>query len=248
MAIALFVAGCGKEEKQAVESTKSESTVTVVASTSWEAMYAKAAGVKEVTILAPVEMKHPMEYDFKPSDIEKVNKADLVLYSEYEPFMGKIFESATIDQDKRLALMIENTPDNIKAQVAAIAEKLNTGVDLTVFNKEVDDLYQSIQEKASTLDASARKVVVQAYMVPVAKSLGLEVIGVFGPEEVTAAKVTELANAKPALVIDNFHMPAGAEIAKVANVSNIEFRNFPKSDDQTLLQLIKENAELVGLQ
>lgn len=236
--------GCGKSESTNTENTKE---ITVVAATSWEAMFAKAAGVKEVTILAPVEMKHPMEYDFKPSDIKTVQDADVVLYSEYEGFMAKIFESASISDDKKVAIMLENTPGNIKAQVKAIADKLETEVDLASFNSEIDALYASITEGTAKMTADAKKVVVQAYMVPVVQSFGLTVAGVFGPEEVTVAKATEMANAKPALVVDNFHMPAGSEIAKLANVKNVEFHNFPESKSQSIQNLVKANAKALGL-
>ena len=47
----------------------------VVASTSWVALMVKAAGIDDVTILAPIELRHHPEYDYLPSDIALVTQA-----------------------------------------------------------------------------------------------------------------------------------------------------------------------------
>ncbi|MEK5232113.1 hypothetical protein MHB42_10105 [Lysinibacillus sp. FSL K6-0232] len=61
----------------------------VVASTSLTAMIAKAAGAKNVTYIAPLELRHPPEYDYRPSDLSKITDS-YIIYLGYEPFMKKI--------------------------------------------------------------------------------------------------------------------------------------------------------------
>ena len=45
---------------------------TVVASTEWTAAFAHAAGITEVTVLAPAASRHPAEYQLRPSDLRAV--------------------------------------------------------------------------------------------------------------------------------------------------------------------------------
>lgn len=220
---------------------------SVVASTSWTALIAKTAGLDNIFILAPVDMKHPNEYDFKPSDIQKVNESDMVLYSEYEPFMKKILESADVPEEDRFVLVTENTPETLNEQISSLAEKMGTTIIAERALEEIDNTFNAVLDQTAKLDAAAKRVVVQAYMVPVAKSMGYEVIGEFGPAEITPTQAAELAVLKPALVIDNFHFPQGVEIANLAKSKRIELRNYPETEEQTLVELIQENAKKLGL-
>ena len=70
------------------------SDLEIVASTSWVGAIAGAAGAKDVTVLAPIELRHPPEYDYKPEDIVRVLKADYVLWAGYEPFIKKMIQAA----------------------------------------------------------------------------------------------------------------------------------------------------------
>lgn len=219
----------------------------VVASTSWTALIAKTAGLDNITILAPVDMKHPNEYDFKPSDIQKVNESDMVLYSEYEPFMKKILESADVPEADRFVIVTENSPEMLNEQISSLAEQMGTTNTANRALEEIDSTFEAILAESAKLDSEAKRVVVQAYMVPVAKSMGYEVVGEFGPAEVTPSQAAELAALKPALVIDNYHFPQGEEIAKLANSNHIELRNYPETEEQTLVELIQDNAKKLGL-
>ena len=59
----------------------------VVASTSWVAPDgAGPPALIEVTILAPVELRHH-QYDYLPSDIALVTQADYLVWDGYEPFI-----------------------------------------------------------------------------------------------------------------------------------------------------------------
>ena len=62
-------------------STKKINSVTVVATTSWTAAYAMAAGAADVYVLAPYEMVHPSEYELRPGDIARLNSSRLIILS-----------------------------------------------------------------------------------------------------------------------------------------------------------------------
>jgi zinc transport system substrate-binding protein len=246
---AVIFSGCTSTEN--AQSTGHEhgdtGTHSIVASTSWTALLAKTAGLDNVSILAPVDMKHPNEYDFKPSDIKKVNDAAMVIYSEYEPFMKQIFESADVPKEDRFMVVTENTPATLRTQISSIAEKMGTTDKAEQALKEIDSTFKAVLAQTAKLDPDSKRVVAQAYMVPVAKALGYKVVGQFGPAEVTPTQAAELAALKPALVIDNLHFPQGAEIASLAKVSAVELRNYPETKEQTMVQLIQDNAKKLGL-
>jgi hypothetical protein len=46
----------------------------IIASTSWVAAIADAAGAQNIRILAPVKLCHPPEYELKPSDLEAAGR------------------------------------------------------------------------------------------------------------------------------------------------------------------------------
>ncbi|MBR2107387.1 MAG: hypothetical protein IJ937_08980 [Treponema sp.] len=62
-------------------SCKENKKVKIVASTSWVASIAELAGIDDVPTIAPVNLKHPPEYEIKPMDILKVSQADLFIYN-----------------------------------------------------------------------------------------------------------------------------------------------------------------------
>ncbi|WP_138754198.1 metal ABC transporter solute-binding protein, Zn/Mn family [Paenibacillus sinopodophylli] len=248
---AVIMSGCSttaSEENTGNEHNHNGATThSIVASTSWSALIARTAGLDNITILAPVDMKHPNEYDFKPSDIEKVNNADMVVYSEYEPFMKKILESAEVPETDRFAVVTENTPEALNTQISNLAEQMGTTDIASKALEEIDSKFEAVLAETAKLDVAAKRVVAQAYMVPVAKAMGYEVVGEFGPAEVTPTQAAELAALKPALVIDNLHFPQGAEIAKLADSKLVEIRNYPETETQTLTELIGQNAGKLGL-
>lgn len=248
MGTMLFTGCTAAENVQGTEQKQPETvTKSIVASTSWTALLAKTAGVEDVTVLAPVDMKHPNEYDFKPSDIEQVNHASSVIYSEYEPFMKQILEAADVPEKDRLMVVTENTPEALRTQITTIAKKIGTTDVAEQALKEIDTTFEAVHAETSKLDQKSKRVVAQAFMVPVAKAYGYDVVGVFGPAEVTPTQAAELAAMKPALVIDNFHFPQGAEISSIASVPVVELRNYPETSEQTIVQLIQDNARKLGL-
>ena len=66
----------------------------VVASTSWVAAFAKAAGIADVTLVAPANLQHPPDYDPKPSDLAAIAKADYVLVAGFEGFATRMKEAS----------------------------------------------------------------------------------------------------------------------------------------------------------
>lgn len=224
-----------------------ESKVVVVASTAWTGAIAQAAGADEVRVLAPLELKHPPEYDYRPADIARLSEATVVIYAGYEPFMKKLLEAAGYPESKIITVTTTNTPDNLKQQARLLAEKLGTQQQEAEWEIQFEQVMAEILKKAEAKNVAKTKVLVQQHQQPFVKSLGYEIVGVFSAGELTPAKVMEYANLQPDLVIDNFHNPQGKPIMEVAKCKYVELINFPSMKAPTLIDLFKENAGRLGL-
>lgn len=224
-----------------------ESKVVVVASTSWTGAIAQAAGADEVRVLAPLELKHPPEYDYRPADIARLSEATAVIYAGYEPFMKKLLEAAGYPKSNTMIVTTTNTPDILKQQARLLAEKLGTQKKEAEWEIQFDKVTAEILKKAEAKKAGKIKVLVQQHQQPFVKWLGYNIVGVFGAEEMSPAKVLEYSNLKPDLAIDNYHNPQGKPIVEVVKCKYVELINFPSGKAPTLIDLFKENAARLGL-
>jgi len=254
LSLSVLITGCGAPAKQSVTSTGKEaaspakgSGPMVVASTSWTALMVKAAGPSDVAVLAPAELKHPPEYDFRPSDVEKLKDAKLIVYAGYEPFMKKMLQATQVPEDKVVQVMTVNTPDNLIKQTRLLAEKLGTTEAQKAWEAEFDKAVSAIREAAAKKNVAGKRVLVQKHQAAFAKWLGYQVVAEFGPEELSPSKMGELAALKPDLIIDNFHNPQGQGIADITKCPRVELRNFPGPDHKSLQDLLMDNARKLGL-
>lgn len=226
---------------------KADDKIIVVASTSWTGAIAEAAGADEVRILAPFELKHPPEYDYRPSDIAQLRSARLLVYGGYEPFVKKLAVAAGLPQEKMIVIVTSNDPDNLKKQARFLAEKMGTQKREAAWEKALNKVLDEIQKQAKKKKISQKRVLVQKYQVPLVKWLGFDVIGAFNTDELSPNKVMEYAMMKPDMVIDNFHNPQGKPIAEIAKCDYVAIINFPSANAPSLIELLKENAAKLGM-
>ncbi|QTH45483.1 hypothetical protein J4772_14340 [Cohnella sp. LGH] len=219
----------------------------VVASTSLTALVAEAAGAPDVAYLAPAELRHPPEYDYRPSDIAKVKDSYLV-YLGYEPFMAKLIEAGELSPDLTAVIEVDNTPDGYKNATRKLAEIWGTQEAQANFEADLDALAGKLAQAAKDQGTERTKVVSQIYMTPFLKWLGYEVVGEFGPDEPTPSRLAELSKLAPNLIVDNAHMPQGAGFSEISkNTKRIELRSYPDSGMKTLLDILRHNAEQLAL-
>jgi hypothetical protein len=216
----------------------------IVASTSWTAAFALAAGAENIGILAPLELKHPPEYELKPSDLAMVGAADLVIYAGYERFAKKLAETAGA---RTLRVTTVNDPQTIRSEVRKIAEKIMTQDRYEKWEKEFGSLTEEIKKKVLAAYPDKRAVV-HTMQKPFAQWLGFEIVGEFGPAEPSPALVLELVRKRPLLVIDNYHNPCGFPIAEAAKSRYTALINFPGKDgSRSIEDVYRLNAEaLIG--
>lgn len=224
-------------------------SLRVVASTSWVGAIAQAAGAAHVTVLAPFDLKHPAEYDFKPKDIERVMNADFVVSAGYEPFMKKVMTAARVPEPKALTVYTDNVPSTLKQQTRKLADAFGTQKAEQRWEKAYDNTVARVLAQARKKNLPGTRVIVHRYLAEYAKWLGLDVIGVFGGgEEITPVQMAELIGKRPALVVDNWHDAQGEAIARETHAPYVLLLNFPGHDGtRTLIDVLEYNARQLGL-
>ncbi|MFA6506480.1 MAG: zinc ABC transporter substrate-binding protein [Treponemataceae bacterium] len=198
----------------------------VVASTSWTAAIARAAGAENVVVIAPLELKHPPEYEIKPSDLEAVKGAALVVYGGYEKFAKRLVETSGGTGTAELKLFTDNIPMAFKAEAKKVAEKLGTVPTYEQWAVSFDSYVSAMRSRVQAAYPDKRAVV-HKFLKTYVEWLGFEVVGTFGPGEPSPAVVLALVKLKPAVVIDNYHNPSGKPVAESLKAPLVELINFP---------------------
>lgn len=202
----------------------------VVASTSWTAAIATAGGATDVLVIAPLDLKHPPEYELKPSDLEAVSGAALVVYSGYEKFAKRLAETSAGAGTEVLALYTDNLPPVFKREARKVAEKLGTTAAYEAWETGFDAQLEVMKARIGAAYPDKRAVV-HKYLATYAEWLGLEVIGTFGPGELSPSALLTIVKAKPALIVDNWHNVSGKGIAEsLSGAAYVELINFPGKD------------------
>ncbi|MBN1243476.1 MAG: ABC transporter substrate-binding protein [Spirochaetales bacterium] len=198
----------------------------VVASTSWTAAFARAAGASSVTVIAPFELRHPPEYEIKPSDLLAVSGAALVVHSGYERFATRLAETADAAGVGLHQVWTDNVPATFVAEARKLAGALGTVPAFEAWEPGFLAMSEAMRDRVRAAWPD-RRAAVHRYLAEYAKWLGFEVVAVFGPGEPSPALLLELARAKPALIIDNVHNPSGEAASLALEAPRVVLRNFP---------------------
>lgn len=235
------------QEQEVQDLDENQEEPLIVASTSWTAYIAKGAGAKNVITIAPIDLRHPPEYDFKPSDIEQIQNADFIVMAGYEPFMRKIIESSDIDESKIINVRTTNTFEHLKEQTEILAEKFNTQDKQKIWIDELEEVVNTLKANMKEKDMENMKVLAHAHVAEFVTSLGFDIVSVFSADDSSPAKIAELAAMEHSLIIDNFHNPQGEAISAISQSEIVVLRNFPGPEHESLIDLFKENGEKLGL-
>src|SRR5699024_2029588 len=159
---------------------EAQSGPTVVASTSWTGAIAAAAGLEDVTVLAPADMQHPPEYALAPSDLLAAARADILIYAGYESFVPRLLQATENEDAPLIQVTTQNDPDVLAAAARTVAEAAGT---LPAFERWEAAFRADFRAQADRLAAApdAGRVVVHAMMAPQVRALGMNVVGTFGP-------------------------------------------------------------------
>ena len=216
----------------------------VVASTSWVAAFAKAAGIADVTLVAPANLQHPPDYDPKPSDLAAIAKADYVLVAGFEGFATRMKE-ASGSRAEIINVHVDNQPENIRKQVRQLAERFGTqqaaNAWLARFDQRVAELRKNI---AAAMPQPAPRAVSQIWMAYWAPFASMELAGTYGPRPVTASELARLAALKPDVLILNAHVQSN-HVFNDLPARKIVLYNFPPANNIDLIAIFERNAHAI---
>ncbi len=221
--------------------------VRVTASTTWVGAMAEAAGAEVLRVLAPVELRHPAEYDFRASDVRYAVEADWLVWAGYEGFMRSLFEATGFPEDRIARVHTNNSPPVLKEVVGALAEQFGTRDTFRRWEAELDALAAEIQSGAADSGVPRTRAAVHEHHRVVAEWLGYDIVAVFGPAELTPSRLREILGADPELIIDNWHMPSGEPLRGQGREYHALI-NFPGQEGTTtLLDVLRYNTRKLGI-
>lgn len=229
-----LLAGCS-------ERTKVDSMV--VATNSWTAAFAKAAGAKNVVVLAPFEMEHPSEYELRAADIPLVTHAKVIIYAGYEVMVKRLRSGMDLEKDVLLKIETGYSMETMEKSVMEIAQRL--GTEKTAL-QNLDSIRHTLADGKATLDRSglnSTPVLVNFFQKSIVEEMGFPVAGVFGPASLEAADIDRMAKTEAGIIADNEHNPVGSPLGRVKPGAAYRLLlNFPgKHQTVTLQDVIKYN-------
>ena len=243
---ALLLLSC-KEKKTSSGTSDTESEPVVVATSSWTAAYAEAAGAKNIIILAPFEMEHPSEYELRPSDIPKLMNAKVIIYAGYEVMAERLKKGLDIPEEKLLLVSTDYLYETIEKSVLNIASKLGTEniarKNLADIRKVFDEGRIAVEEKSM----SGQPVIVHRFQASLVKELGLVPVITFGPSAPEATEIANVSKTQASLITDNIHNPVGQPLKEVLpNARYEQLLNFPGlKGTKSLTDVIRYNVSLI---
>ncbi len=206
----------------------------------------------------------PSHFDSRPSDVNLVASADVIVQLGWEGWLNDLIDSAgkgDVDQIKMAGLEEWNVPEGAKAHVDKIAGDLCAiyPEHASTFESNAASYKAQIDAKADELRLRVRSegveggsVVVMQWQRAFVEWLGFEVVTAYGPPE--SLSVAESLNATEAasgndvcMVIDNLQSGTdfGAQVASQTGVSHVIVTNFPGAvpNTDTYLDMLDYNTD-----
>jgi zinc transport system substrate-binding protein len=211
---------------------------TVVASTSLTGAIARAAGAKEVRVLTPSETKHPPEYELKPSDLLKLEGANVVVYGGYERMVERLVDASRKKNLVVIKIDTTTSPENLIAQTKKIAAALHTEKEQQIWEKGFIEKLGILKKQLAPL--AGKRAVVHLHAKPFVQWAGLSEVQVVTPGELSLKAATDAVAKQPEIVIDILHMPAAKVIADNAHCRYAQLINFPAIQGTAMLEDIFE--------
>ncbi len=218
----------------------------VVASTSWTAAFADIAGADEVESVAPVNLRHPPEYEITVSDVQKISDSEVFIYAGFERMM-KTLGTKVPNKGTSVQVTLDNSLATVKASSLKIAEALGTEEIQKLRYAEYEKLVKDGLKKCTKKKLNKKKVICNKNQTYLAKELGLDIVAVFGPGPVSSEELLEAKKAGYDLIIDNIHNPTGKPLIEVLpKAKYVEWRNFPEAvEHDALKKVVSDNIDLL---
>jgi len=206
----------------------------VVASTSLAGAIAKAAGAQEVRVLTPADVRHPPEYDLKPTDLLKLEGADVVIYAGYERMVSKLVETSRNKQIVAIQVDTTLSPENLIAQVHKVAASLKTEREAGAWEKSFLQTLGLLKNRLAPV--AGKRAVVHWHARSFAVWAGLSVVQVIPMGELTPRVIADAVAQRPDVVLDILQSPVAGTIAENAKSRYVQIINFPGAEKTASLE------------
>ena len=229
-------------------SASSDTGILVVATNSWSAAYALAAGAEKVETIAPFEMVHPSEYELRPGDIPKLKDAGLIVYAGYEYVTARLKKGLDIPPEKLLQIETGYNYESMEKSILKIAVMLGTEniarENLLEIRRIMDEARKTVEDKGM----SGQPVVVHRMQTSLVRELGLTPVLVYGPASPEASEFVAVSKSEAPLIIDNMHNPVGQPFKDILpGARYIQWMNFPgQKGTKTITDVIRYNVSLIN--
>ena len=217
----------------------------IVATTSWTAALATAAGATDVLTIAPSDLRHPAEYELKPSDVAALSGVDLIVSTGFEVMAKRLAEAAGSRKIRILQVDADYSLATLRRSILAIAAVTGTEAQARASIAALEDFMASWKADLRARGLAGAPVIVHVFQQPLAQELGFTVAGVFGPAPLEAAQINRLSALKVTLVIDNWHNEVAGPLRETMPGARFaSLINFPGPDGTvTLLDVLADNRK-----
>ena len=217
----------------------------VVATTTWTAAFAAAAGAANIVTLAPANLRHPAEYELTPSDVAALHGADLIVSTGFEVMAKRLAEAAGSQRIRVVQIGADYSLHTMRSSLMAIAAVTGTNDTARASIDALESLVAAWKEELSGKHLLGASVLVHVFQLPLMQELDFKVKGVFGPGPLEAAQIAKLSATDAALIIDNWHNEVGSPLREtLPNARYASLINFPGPDGTiSLLDVLADNRK-----
>lgn len=239
-----------------------DSPLTVVCTTTALQTLVEEVGKEKVDVISLVQPGVcPAQFDVRPSHVQEMGNASLVLYHGVEPWLEDLITaSQNEDVEKVLLGGPWNTPDLAIKKIELIQNALSkvdpenalyykTNADEAV--DTIEALADSIQKEAELLTLDTIPVLCMDWLKSFVEWMGFTVAGSYPPPDTLSLKdVNDLLTTgrtyKAVIIIDNLQSGTalGGEIAAQIDAYHVVLTNFPNAvpGTETISDMIEYNA------
>lgn len=189
----------------------------------------------------------PSHFDTRPSDVTRIEDADIVVSLGWEPWLSDLIESSgntDAVQVKCMGLGEWGPPSGAKGYVDKLAQELsqilpeqNTTIQQNAqeYNNAIDQKAQELLNLMTAKGYTGTNVIVMEWQKPFVEWLGFNVVASYGPPEgLSTGDVLNISSTAQdaedlALIIDNLQSGTdfGARLASETGAIHIIVTNFP---------------------
>ncbi|MGA2761944.1 MAG: zinc ABC transporter substrate-binding protein [Spirochaetia bacterium] len=222
--------------------------IRVVATNTWTAAFAAAAGAKNIVTIAPGDLRHPAEYELKPSDVALLKGAKLIVTTGFEVMAKRLAEAAGSRKIRILRIEADYSLETMRSSILAIAEVLGTQDQANSAIADLESFLSSWKQELRDDGVYGAPIVVHVFQQPLMAELGFAIKGTFGPAPLEAAQIAKLSGEKVTYIVDNWHNEVAAPLKEtMQDARYASLINFPGPDGtKTLLDVLSDDRHILS--